>query len=66
MAGGEIMATSKAQLKANAKWKEKNKDKQRKYQYRSYAKSYIRKFANMEDLNELLELIEEQKKELNK
>lgn len=66
MVGGEIMTTSKAQLKANAKWKEKNKDKQRKYQYRSYAKSYIRKFANMKDLNELLELIEEQKKGLNK
>ncbi len=58
------MATSKSQLKANAKWKNKNKDKQRKYQYRSYAKSFIRNMADENDLDELSALIENRRKEL--
>lgn len=56
---------SEAQTRANAKWKSKNKEKQRKYQYKSYAKSYIRNMTNTEDLDELCELIDERRKELN-
>lgn len=59
------MATSKSQLKANAKWKDKNKDKQRKYQYRSYAKSFIRNMADEKDLDELSALIEERRGKIN-
>lgn len=57
--------TSEAQIRANTRWKNKNKEKQRKYQYKSYAKSYIRNMTNTEDLNQLCELIDERRKELN-
>lgn len=57
--------TSEAYKRANQKWKDKNKDKQRVYQYRSYARSYINKMATTEDLDELVKLIDERRKELN-
>lgn len=56
--------TSEAHKRANKKWKDNNKDKQRVYQYRSYARSYITKMATAEDLDELVKLIDERRKEL--
>lgn len=57
--------TSEAHKRANKKWKDNNKDRQRVYQYRSYARSYITKMATTEDLDELVKLIDERRKELN-
>ena len=59
------MAISEARRKANKKWDDKNKDKKKIYQYRSYARSYITKMATAEDLDELVKLIDERRKELN-
>ena len=46
-----------AKKRANEKWKNKNKDKQRVYQYRSSARTYVRKYASLDDLLELQTMI---------
>lgn len=58
------MAISEARRKANKKWDDKNKDKKKLYQYRSTAKSFIKKMASNDDLDELEKLIIERRKEL--
>lgn len=56
--------TSQAQLDANKRWREKNKEKVEAQRYRSMARSFIRRFATIENLEELETLIEERKREL--
>lgn len=50
------------QTEANKKWQEKNREHARYLRNRSTARSFIRKQAAEEDLQELEELIEERKK----
>ncbi|SFD31185.1 hypothetical protein SAMN04487792_0270 [Lactobacillus bombicola] len=46
------MTLSEAKKRANKKWDEKNKDRKKYLVYRSQAKSFIRRFATSEDLDE--------------
>lgn len=50
------------QTEANKKWQEKNRERARYLRNRSTARSFIRKQATEEDLQELEELIEEKRK----
>ena len=51
------------QTEANKKWQEKNRERARYLRNRSTARSFIRKQATEEDLQELEELIEEKRKD---
>lgn len=55
---------SEAKKRANKKWDEKNKDRKKYLVYRSQAKSFIRRFATKEDLDELEKIIAEKRKKL--
>ena len=52
------------QTEANKRWQEKNREKARYLRNRSTARSFIKKQATKEDIEELIELIELRKKEL--
>lgn len=56
--------TSPEQLAKNRAYKRKHKDKLRVQGYRSKAVLYIKEHANLEDLKEFKELIEQKEKEL--
>lgn len=53
--------TSDAQLKANKEWQNKNKEHANYLKSRSAARSFIKKKATLEDLEELEKLIIESK-----
>lgn len=53
--------TSEAQLKASRKWEEKNRKKATISNYKRSARTFIRNHAEVEDLEELQQLIEERK-----
>lgn len=55
---------SDARASANKRWDEKNKDKKKLYRYRSYARKYVRELADIEDLTELTDMIEQRKIEI--
>lgn len=54
------------QTEANKKWQEKNKERAKYLSDRSRARSFIRNHAEVEDLEELQQLIEERKVLLKK
>ena len=58
------MTLSEAKKRANKKWDEKNKDRKKYLVYRSQAKSFIRRFATSEDLDELEKIIAEKRKKI--
>lgn len=53
-----------AQTEANKKWQEKNKERAKYLSDRSRARSFIKKQATKEDLEELEQLISERRKEI--
>lgn len=53
-----------AQTEANKRWQEKNKEKAKYLSDRSRARNFIKKSAQLEDLEEFEKLIEERRKEL--
>ncbi len=53
------------QKEANERWNEKNKERRTYLSSRSSARSFIRKRATLEDLEELEQLIAERRKELS-
>ncbi|RHW48713.1 hypothetical protein [Lactobacillus bombicola] len=55
---------TEAKKRANKKWDAKNKERKNYLNYRSQAKSFIRRFATQEDLDELDKLIAEKRKNL--
>lgn len=55
-----------AQTKATKKWNEQNREHRNYLSKRSSARSFIRKYATEEDLDELESLIKEKKKEASK
>lgn len=55
---------SDARASANKRWDEKNKEKKKLYRYRSYARKYVREFANLDDLEELTAMIEQRRAEI--
>lgn len=60
------MTITKAQARATAKYKAKHPEKAKAYQARSYARRYIKKYADNDGLDELEKLIKARRKELNK
>lgn len=60
------MALSEARKRANLKYLKSNSDKRWTYQYRSNAKTFIKKYVSIEDLDELQQLISEQIEKLKK
>lgn len=60
------MPLSDARKKANQKWNAKNKDKTKIYVARSQARKFIKSYATIKDLDELLELIDDRRNELTK
>lgn len=59
------MVESKAQKKANKKWINKNREHANYLRYRNTARLFVRKHATTEDLDELVKLIDDRRKELN-
>lgn len=55
---------SDARASANKRWDEKNKEKKKLYRYRSYARKYVREFANLDDLEELTTMIQQRRTEI--
>ncbi|RHW53729.1 hypothetical protein [Lactobacillus bombicola] len=55
---------TEAKKRANKKWDAKNKERKNYLNYRSQAKSFIRRFATKEDLDELEKIIAEKRKKL--
>lgn len=55
---------SQAQKKANRKWRKGNPEQARKISYRSTARTFIRNWADEEDLIELETLINERRKQI--
>jgi hypothetical protein len=64
--GRRTMPVSEAQKRASKKWSQSNKDKIKIITYRSCAKTFIKKIATAEELDSLMEMINERKKELAK
>lgn len=56
--------TSDAQIKASRNWEKNNRSKATINSYRRTAKMFIRKYAEIDDLDELQELINLRRKEL--
>lgn len=57
----EFESTTTAQNEANKRWAEKNKEHKKYLNYRSTSRSFIRKLATDDDLNELEQLIQERR-----
>lgn len=57
--------TTEAQKRATQAYREKNKERTRKQSAKSSAKTFIRKYADLSDLEELETLIESKKETLN-
>ncbi|APS41428.1 hypothetical protein FOL01_0569 [Weissella jogaejeotgali] len=51
------MTEKNAQTEANKRWQDKNKEHAKYLQYSTYARSFIRKLATEDDLEELEKLI---------
>ncbi|CAK1229857.1 hypothetical protein R82291_FJPPFKPJ_00668 [Fructobacillus cardui] len=57
----EYESSTTAQNEANKRWAEKNKEHKKYLSYRTYSRSFIRKLATEDDLNELEQLIQERR-----
>lgn len=55
---------SKKQQEYNKRWAKNNAEHKRKLSYRSTARTFIRNYADMDDLKELQELIENKLKKI--
>ena len=59
------MKDTNQQTEANKRWQEKNREHARYLRNRSTSRSFIKKQASLEDIEELESLIEQRKKDLN-
>lgn len=58
------MTEINAQTEANKKWQEKNKERAKYLSDRSRARSFIKKLAQQEDIEEFRQLLDEREKSL--
>lgn len=58
--------TSEAQRKASRNWEEKNPDRKRYIRYRSNARTFVRHWADDEDMQELIDIYKEENKNAKK
>lgn len=56
--------TSEAQMKATQRWREKNRNKARYTSSKSSARSFIRNYATLEDIEELRKMLLEKEYKL--
>lgn len=56
--------TPESQIRATRKWEEEHREQTRKRNYRRTARLFVRKHSEPEDLDELQELIDNRRKEL--
>jgi len=54
----------KKQQEYNRRWAEKNRERKRYLSFKATAKTFIRHYAELKDLQELRELIKEKEKKL--
>ena len=61
---GEFMTykTSEAQRRASKKWDEENPDKKRYLRARTGARTFARRYADREDMEELMRIFEKENK----
>lgn len=59
------MSENSKQTEANKKWQEKNREHSRYLRNRSTSRSFVKKQATLEDIEELEGLIEQRKKDLS-
>lgn len=57
---------TKKQQEYNRRWAEKNKERRRYLSFKATAKTFIRHYAEPEDLQDLKELIKEKEKNIKK
>lgn len=62
----EIVMATESQKKASRKWEKRNPEQARTGSYKRTARLFVRQYATQEDIAELIELIEERKKEIEK
>lgn len=62
--GAKLKDKTYDQVEYNRRWRENNKEKARYLSRRSTARTFINKYAQLEDLVELKDLIEKKEKEL--
>lgn len=60
------MAISEAQKKAKEKYRKKNPEKARYNSYKGTAKTFIRNYATLKDVEELQILLDERKEEIQR
>lgn len=58
--------TSDAQIRASRRWEEKNPERKRYLRYKSNARTFVRHWADDEDLQELIEIYKEENKNAKK
>lgn len=59
------MDKKSGQTEANKKWQEKNRERTRYLRNRSTARSFLKKQATLEDLDEMQQLIDTRRSELS-
>lgn len=57
---------TKKQQEYNKRWAEKNKERRRYLSFKATAKTFIRHYAEPEDLQDLKEMIKEKEKNIKK
>ena len=55
---------TQAQMRATRRYKKRHPEKNKRYQYRSNAKTFIKHYADKDDLDKLISLAQEQKAKL--
>lgn len=58
------MAATEAQKRASNKWGKENKEQKKRMSYKSHSRMFIQKFANLDEIDELLKLAIKRKEEL--
>lgn len=59
-----VFMVTQAQMRATRRYKKRHPEKNRLYQYRSNAKTFIKHYADKDDLDKLISLAQEQKAKL--
>lgn len=60
-----VFMVTQAQMRATRRYKKRHLEKNRLYQYRSNAKTFIKHYADKDDLDKLISLAQEQKAKLS-
>lgn len=61
---GMFFMVTQAQMRATRRYAKRHPEKNRLYQYRSNARTFIKHYASLKDLDNLIQLAQEQKAKL--